>query len=319
MNIRGYSPADGASVIGLWNACLPPDLLDTWNFYKRIICDKNFDPELFLLAEEDSKEDSNGGKELCGFAYATRRKVPDEMAGLQPEQGWIVSMGVHPNKRRRGIGKALLIKAEESLAKLGVKKIDLGPYPDNYFFPGVDKEAYSDAVKFFESCGYSERHESVSMDMSLRGYEYSPKHFEKKIKLEKDGYNFGPFRLEDSESAFTLLRTHFPHWLNNVRDSILAGRAENTVVLARNSKNEVVGFAMRAMDGTDERFGPFGVDPSLQGLGVGGILFHELVSGMVARRIFYTYFLWTTGRNLDIYGSWGMKVYRKYSMMGRTL
>jgi len=310
MTIRGYTAGDCSAVIALWNICLPSDMLDAKNFYKRVICDVNFDPGLLLLAEEDGK--------ISGFIYGTKRKVSDEMAGLQPEQAWIVTMGVHPKKRRKGIGTALLKEMEKQLCALGTKEIDLGAYPDNYFFPGVDQAAYSDGLAFFKSCGYIEKSTCVSMDMSLRGYEPTQRHLDKKKNLEKEGYSFGPFCLQDSLPIFTLLRTHFPHWVKNVRDSILAGRAERTVVVAKNSKGEVVGFAMRAMDGTDERFGPFGVDPSLQGTGVGGILFQELVSGMVAQRIFYTYFLWTSGRNLDIYGVWGMKIYRNYSMMGRS-
>jgi hypothetical protein len=74
---------------------------------------------------------------------------------------------------------------------------------------------------------------------------------------------------------------------------------------------------MRAFDGTEERFGPFGVNPAHQGVGLGGVLFHEMMNQLVGQRIFYTWFLWTGGRNLDIYGTWGMKVYRTYTMMGK--
>jgi hypothetical protein len=73
------------------------------------------------------------------------------------------------------------------------------------------------------------------------------------------------------------------------------------------------------MDGTGERFGPFGVKPSLQGIGLGAVLFHGMMENLVENRIFYTYFLWTGGRNLDIYGTWGMKVYRTYAMIGRVI
>jgi hypothetical protein len=73
------------------------------------------------------------------------------------------------------------------------------------------------------------------------------------------------------------------------------------------------------MDGTAERFGPFGVAQKLQGIGLGAVLFHEMMENMVRARVFYTYFLWTTGRNLDIYGTWGMRVYRTYAMMGKAI
>jgi len=118
MKIREYTPGDGVAVIALWNKCLQPDLLDEHNFYNRIICDVNFDSQLFMIAEESM--------EIVGFAYGTKRKIVDEMAGLQPEQGWIVAMGVHPTHRRKGIGKALVDALEATFKRSGTKNISLG-------------------------------------------------------------------------------------------------------------------------------------------------------------------------------------------------
>ena len=309
MIIREITTADEKPLLKLWNICLTADTLDSFNFYKRIICDINFDPSFFLLAEKEGK--------IVGFAYGLKRRVADEFVGMQQEQSWLSAMGVHPDFRRMGIGRALLSEVESRLLKKGAKNIDLGTNPQNYFFPGVDQQAYGPAIDFFKACGYTEKSECVSMDMSLRDYTPSEKHKEKRAALEEQGYSFGFYQPKDTIGIFNLLRTHFPHWLDNVRDSILAGRAEKSVVIARNEKSEVVGFAMRGMDGTEERFGPFGVSPDLQVGGIGGVMYHELIQSMIAQRIFYTYFLWTAGRNVDIYGSWGMKIYRKYSMMGR--
>jgi len=311
MTIRKYTALDGLAVIDLWNTCLSADMIDEENFYKRVICDMNFDPDLFLLAEEDG--------ELLGFVYGAKRIVPDEMAGLQPDQAWISAMGVRSEQRGKGIGKALLTALEAALLNRGAKSITLGVHPTNYFFPGVDQGAYGEAIDFFKAQGYNENSSCVSMDLSLRGYQTPQRYLDKREKLIKEGYIFRPYRLQDSLPIFALLREHFPHWVDNVRESILAGRAEKTLILAWNPEGEVVGFVMRAMDGTEERFGPFGVHPSTQGTGVGGVLFHEMMKSMVAQRIFYTYFLWTGGRNLDIYGTWDMKIYRTYTMMSKTL
>ena len=300
MTIRSYTTTDAPTVINLWNTCLPADMINEENFYKRVICDINFDPNLFLLAEKDG--------ELLGFAYGARRN----------EQSWVTAMGVCPMQRRKGVGKALLSTIETTLLNYGAKSITLGVHPTNYFFPGVDKNAYAEAVDFFKAHDYNETSTCVSMDLSLRGYQTPQKYLDKRAALIKEGYAFKPFRLQDSLPVFALVQEHFPHWMDNVRDSILAGRAEKTLILAYNPKGEVVGFVLRAMDGTEERFGPFAVHPSTQGTGVGGVLFHEMMSSMVAGRIFYTYFLWTGGRNIDIYKTWGMKVYRTYSMMNKT-
>jgi GNAT superfamily N-acetyltransferase len=311
MKIRPYTAGDAEAACELWNACLPRDRINGDNFYRRIIYDVNFDPQKYLFAVE--------GDELLGFVYGVKRRIPDETSGLQPEQGWIAAMGVHPSRRGQGIGRALLEAMEKLLIAEGAKKIDIGPYASNYFCPGVDKDAYEPGVRFFTARGYETRGESFSMDLNLRGYQRPLRYLEKKKALEAAGYRFKAFEPGDVLSFFAFMREDFGWWLPDVRASILAGRAEKTLILAQNAGGETVGFVLRAMDGTAERFGPFGTKPSLQGIGLGTTLFHDMMENMTANRIFYTYFLWTGGRNLDIYGTWGMKVYRAYAMLGKTI
>jgi len=311
MTIRSYSARDEIDdIIALWNVCLPQDMVDQSNFCKRVIFDVNFDPDLFLIAED-------GDKVKVGFAYGVRLRVRDE--NVESDKAWIVAIGVHPKHRRKGIGSALISTLENTLVERGEKAISLGAYPANYFFPGVDSEAYEESVAFFKNCGYIESGKSVSMDLHLRGYQMPLKYAEIKAKLIENGFAFTPFRLRDSMPTYDFLREYFPHWLSGVRGNILDGRGENTIILAWDANREVAGFVMRAMDGTEERFGPFGVRPSLQGKGIGGVLFHKMMESMVAQRIFYTYFMWTGERNIDIYGQWDMKVYRTYIMMDKVL
>ena len=311
MTIRKIEARDAQNAIRLWNESLTEDKINKENFYSRIICDVNFDPDLYLLAEENGK--------LTGFVYGVKRRVTDEAAGLQPKNAWIAAMGVCPDNRRKGVGKALVKAIEDALRKRGAKTLDLGAYATNYFFPGIDKEKYAAGVEFFKSMGYEEKGTCASMDLNLRGYATPAKYRKKKAELEERGYVFGSFKMEDCLPTFDFLRAHFPSWLPIVRTNILRGDGEETIQLAWDPTGTVVGYAMRAMDGTPGRFGPFGVAASQQGTGLGGILFHNLVSDMVERRIFYTWFLWTGGRNLDIYATWGMKIFRQYLMMGVNL
>jgi len=303
MVIRSYKPSDGCAAIDLWNAALKEDRLNKDNFYTRIICDVNFDPSLYLLAEDAG--------ELIGFIYGAK--------GANIEKAYIVAMGICPNHRRKGIGAALVSELEALVKSQGAKTLDIGNYAINYFFPGIDEKNYAHGIAFFKSLGYEDKGTCSSMDMSLREYASPEKYVKRKKELEKAGYTFGSFRWEDALPMFEFLRTCFPHWLEAARGNVLRGCGHETIQLAWNPKGEVVGFAMRAGDGTPGRFGPFGVAQTEQGTGLGGILFHNLVSDMVERRIFYTWFLWTGGRNLDIYATWGMKRYRNYTVMGKTL
>ena len=315
MEISTYMAADEAKVIALWNRCLPEDVVDRDNFYKRVICDVNFDPRLFLIAWD--------GCEPVGFIYGTMRQVPDEAAGLQVGTAWLVMMGVAPEYRRHGLGRQLYYELEARLsekckaANHDLLKIELGAYSSNYFIPGADFTNYPGCVEFFKAMGYSEKGNCVSMDINLHGYRTPPKYLERKADLERAGYVFKTMELQDCLPTFDFLRRDFPYWLPVVRENVLH-RIE-TIEIVYNPQGEVKGYAMSAMDGTPERFGPFGVSPSEQGTGLGGLLFHNLVSNMIKRRIFYTRFMWTGGRNIDIYSTWGMKVFRTYTTMEKIL
>jgi len=311
MEIRPYTAADCDAVIALWNKCLHLDLINSENFYKRIVYDVNFDRRKFLLACE------NG--ELTGFIYGVKRLIADEISGLEPERGWIVAMGVSPSHSREGIGKALLYSMESAFRENGVKQVDVGAYANNYICPGVDKTAYAGGVSFFAANGYENKGECCSMNINLHGFVIPRRYVEKKKALEAEGYRFKQYEPADAIGLLDFMRQDFSWWLPAVREAIVAGRGEKTIILAQNGGGETVGFVLRAMDGTEERFGPFGIKPSLQGIGLGSVLFHEMMKQMVERRIYYTYFLWTGGRNLEIYAAWGMKIARAFSMMGKAL
>jgi GNAT superfamily N-acetyltransferase len=315
MKIRPYTANDAHAVIKLWNESMTQDRINADKFYRMVVYDRNFDPEKLLIAEQEEP----AGLRPIGFMYAVKRRYFDELYGLQEDQAWIAASGVEPSARRKGAAKTMLGAIEEKLKNEGAKKISLGPYPLNFFFPGVDKDNYSQAVEFFKANGYETSGESSSMHINLREYQTPAKYIERKKNLEEAGYCFKSFEPSDALSLFDFVREDFPWWLPDIRNSILAGRAEKTMILAREKATGItVGFVMRAMDGTPERFGPFGTKPTMQGNGLGAILFHEMMENLVREGLFYTYFLWTTGRNLDIYGTWGMTVYRTYEMMSKT-
>ena len=53
------------------------------------------------------------------------------MAGYDGHRGWIYSLGVHPDARRTGLGRALVAEAEQRLAALGCPKVNLLVYASN--------------------------------------------------------------------------------------------------------------------------------------------------------------------------------------------
>lgn len=91
--------------------------------------DPNFTPELFRLAM--------AGDEIAGFSL--------NWPGLpgDPDLGWIGTLGVRRQYRRRGLGRALLLHSFRELYKIGKRTVGLG----------VDADSLTGAVKLYTDNG----------------------------------------------------------------------------------------------------------------------------------------------------------------------
>src|SRR5258706_3689685 len=101
-----YREQDFAGVRTLWCEAFPDD--PPWNSAEAAIPAKQaFQPDLFLVAVDDGKA------------------IGTIMAGNDGHRGWLYSVAVSENFRRRGIGTALVRDAETRLRALGCHKINL--------------------------------------------------------------------------------------------------------------------------------------------------------------------------------------------------
>lgn len=125
MHIRPYEQQDQDEVIALWRAC---GLVKPQNDpYRDIAAKLTTQPELFLVGE------------LGG------RIVASLMAGFEGHRGWINYLAVDPARRRSGLGREIVAKAEEKLRALGCPKINLQVRLHN-----------QEAVAFYKSLGFVE-------------------------------------------------------------------------------------------------------------------------------------------------------------------
>ena len=76
-------------------------------------------------------------------AEADRHIVGSLIATFDGWRGNMYRIAVHPDYRRRGIGRALVAEGEKRLAKLGVKRIT-----------ALVEEKYPDAIAFWSDVGY---------------------------------------------------------------------------------------------------------------------------------------------------------------------
>jgi ribosomal protein S18 acetylase RimI-like enzyme len=123
VRIRPFEAVDEEALVKLWVAC---ELTRPWNDPGRDISRKLADsPALLLVAEEDG--------EIVGSV----------MAGYDGHRGWINYLAVSPSRQRRGLGRALMVAAEERLATLGCAKVNLQVRDGNAV-----------ARAFYEAIGY---------------------------------------------------------------------------------------------------------------------------------------------------------------------
>lgn len=312
MELVPYDSQYRDDILTMWNQTLFADPLSEKRFLKRIILDENFDSAYSMIALENNK--------AVGFIWAIVRQVSYGDRGLEPERGWIAAICVDKDYQRKGIGSELVRKIEEKMLIHGVKNITLGAYSPNYLFPGVDKNNYPNAASFFKKAGYEKTGEAVSMERSLFDFKKTDKYLELKEEVTKKGYVLDSFKTSESEELLSFLHTHFEGgWARNVKNAIMEDRAEATILVMRNSQNQIVGYCQRAIDGNLDRFGPFGVREDLRGLRLGMVLFNEMLFEMLSREINHSYFLWTSGKAQKFYEKNGMKVYRDYDLMKKTL
>ena len=135
MHIRPYEQQDQDEVITLWRAC---GLVKPQNDpYTDIAVKLTTQPELFLVGK------------LGG------RIVASLMAGFEGHRGWINYLAVDPARRRSGLGREMVAKAEEKLRALDCPKINLQVRLDN-----------QEAIAFYTSLGFVED-EVVSLGKRL--------------------------------------------------------------------------------------------------------------------------------------------------------
>ena len=123
-SIRPYHDADELSLVALWAAVLPPNAPHNdpaTSLRKKLAADR----ELLLVAEASG--------EVAGAV----------MGGYDGHRGWVYSLAVRPDRRRRGIGTALVRRMETMLAELGCLKVNLQVRTSN---AGV--------VEFYERLGF---------------------------------------------------------------------------------------------------------------------------------------------------------------------
>ena len=306
MLIVNYEQRYEKEIVDLWNETLHADPITVQKFRKQALFDDNFDPALCYVALEENKP--------VGFCLGMRRKFPYMERGLEPDRGWIVAMFVAKEFQRRGIGRALVSRAEEDMRNAGAKNITLSAYSPSYFFPGVDEENYPAAKPFFEKMGYVAGKKDYSMCKDLHGYQMSPEAKERMKAAEAKGYRFINFTYDYALELLEFNKNQFGGgWKRNALIAMQNGTAEELILLVLSPEGKICGFCMRMIDGNPSRFGPIGIDSSMRNEGLGSILLDFAQLEMAKRGVYHMYFVSTDDPGRRYYERHGIHVFRSFT------
>ncbi|MDG4822522.1 GNAT family N-acetyltransferase [Asanoa sp. WMMD1127] len=178
--------------------------------------------------------------------------------------GHVDLIAVHPDHRRRGIGRALLAQAESALADLGVGAMALVGNAPVYAWPGVDVR-YTAAVCLAEASGYERQDIAWNMTADLTpGSPALAPTTEAEARLAGAGVAVRRAVAADVPGLVEFAAAHFgPGWGAEVSESAGIHYAVRD--------GEVLGFASWGSS-RPSYFGPMGTASAARGLGVGGVL-----------------------------------------------
>lgn len=309
--IRGYDAADEPGLIAVWNASMDADPISPAVFRQKVLLDPNFDSAGCLIAEVDGR--------VRGFLLSLTRRVPFFNEGLQPEEAWITAFGVDPGYRRRGIGAQLLESALEQLMHHGRKVVTISPYVPNYFIPGVDVAAYAGAVEFLLHHGFEVTSRPLSMRAELTGFRIPQPITETALKLAGEGLEVRTAEPSDIVGVLDFVSEHFSwDWYREaagIMAELFAGDPRQVNLMVARQAGEVVGYAQHRA----ERFGPFGVKPSVRSRGIGRVLLAQTLVEMLKRGYHAAWFLWSSDHAARLYAQCGFHEVRRFAVTKRVL
>ena len=299
--IRNFKDKDMKEIISLWNRCMPYNQITEREFIKSILLDMNFDPKGVFVYEKD--------KQIKGFIYATKRKVPiDVNADLESNKGWIVAISV--DKEEFEIAPQLIKKAEEFINNEYNRTIYACSYTPNYFYQGINTK-YEDYVKLFNDMGYTVAETNCSMKVDLTKYTTPDFISSLKEKLENEGITFKKLSYENITSYLTFQK---PSWAHRFRRLLNENMDFNQISVAIYD-NEVIGCNIFGDPHSEkERFGPFGVRDDFQGKGIGKILLDDCLSEMKKRGLKYAWMQSSSAAEhvVKLYKKFGFEVTGEY-------
>jgi mycothiol synthase len=201
-------------------------------------------------------------------------------------QAWLVSIAVHPDHRRRGIGSRLLGSALSTARDAGADLLRISGRPRGYVAPGVDRDRDPGTAAFLEAHGAAPAGTALAMHRTLHDLGVPAAHPD--IAVE-------PCHTDELPDLLALIREQLaPDWADTLGRYGAGGGDPGRILIARAPGGALLGFACWGVVGRDPgRFGPFGVVPAARGRGAGAALLDSALLRMAGEGIGHAWFQWT--------------------------
>jgi mycothiol synthase len=186
---------------------------------------------------------------------------------------------VHPDHRRRGVGRALVGAAEAWAFDAGAALVQLGAAAPHYLFTGVDA-GWTEALCLAEALGYQRSGVELDLVCPTAPAVRPP---------APEGLAVRSVPETDRGDVVAFARRCFPQWEAEWTRGLLVGR----VVVARDRGGRVVGAAAHSVNRPGV-IGPVGVDPDLHGTGVGSRLMAGLLEDLHLTGVVEAEIAWTS-------------------------
>jgi len=312
--VRGYLPGDEVGIVDCWNSVLKNDPISLDVFVRKVLLDPNFDSKGAILACREGL--------VVGYAQCMVRQYPNMYDGLEEEKGWLTVLACsQPN-----VCAKLLAEADSYFRGKGRREVWFSSYTPNYFWPGIDRDSYPGIYQALRSAGYEDVYDALAMDADLWPAIHRPEGLnELEAKLGSEGFDVHELRTNEIVPLLEFLKRWFSaDWYRHFLELVSRGVPSEQVVVATLG-GRVVGYAQFwGNDGYEwacagEHFGPFGVEPSLRGKGLGTIILHRCLENMRKKGVHRAFFLWTDRRAARLYERFGFRVTRRFTVMRRVL